>query len=262
MTQEQKVLCCGTIKKTVMVFGMILMVAATVYLAFLSRNKFKEYDYIGRTAESKNEITISGQGKIVAVPDIAKVNISLSTIKKTVAEAQKENSEKMNNIIKEIKGLGVADKDLKTVSYNIYPQYDWIDGRRIFKGYEVRQTLEVKIRDTEKISAVLDKAGSLGANEISDLNFEVDNIEKIQQEARVQAITDAKNKAEELAKAMGVKLGKITAFYENNYIPRPYYDYATKGEGYGGMMTESASPTIATGESEIISNVSITFELL
>jgi uncharacterized protein len=258
--------CCMThklIKVFGLIFGIILVISATVYLVFLSRNKAKEYDYIGISEETRNVVTISGEGKIVAVPDIGKVQVGLITTKKTVAEAQKENSTKMNEIIKEIKGLGVADKDIKTVAYTIYPEYDWIDGQQIFKDYQISQTIEVKIRDTEKISAILDKAGTLGANNVGSLTFEVDNVEKIQQQARLEAITDAKTKAEELAKAMGVKLGKITAFYEDNYNPVPYYDYAVKeSAGVGGMVSAAPAPSISTGESEITSNVSITFELL
>jgi hypothetical protein len=262
MATNQIVKCDkGLISKIAMVFGIILIIAVTVYVGFLSRNKLKEFDYIGRLIDEKNDITISGQGKVVAVPDIAKIQIGLTTQKMAVADAQKENSEKMNKIIKAIKDLGIESNDLKTVSYYIQPQYDWVESGRVFKGYLVSQSVEVKIRETDKISGVLGAAGELGANNIGDLSFEVDNVEKIQQEARIQAISDAKQKAEELATAMGVKLGKITSFSENGYVPQPlYYDYAAK-EAYGvGGVAEA--PAVSVGESEITADVSITFELL
>jgi hypothetical protein len=248
---------------------MLVVVALVVltigfYFVAAARNQFRNYDYIGRTAENKNLITISGTAKIVAVPDIAKVTIGLVTKKAKVADAQLENSTKMNKILAAIKNLKVADKDIKTTAYSIAPEYDYAASGRVFKGYKVAQALEVKIRDLNNIAAILGVAGENGANNIGDLSFEVDKIEAVKQSAKLQAISDAKTKAEELAAGLGVKLGKITGYSDagRDYYP-VYPSYAADmklNEANGGGVL--SAPTVSVGENEVEADVTITFELL
>jgi uncharacterized protein YggE len=168
----------------------------------------------------------------------------------------------MNSIIAALKKLGVAEKDLKTSSYNIYPEYDWINDVSTFKDYRVEQNLDIKIRDTAKISDVLNAIGTLKADYIGQLAFTVDDIEKIKQQAKVEAIKDAKAKASEMSATLGVKLGKVMNFSDSSYTPIPFdYSYGVKSSELA-MPSAAPAPSIQTGESEITSNVSITFELL
>jgi len=266
MENETQQPCCHVhghwLKKVMIVFVIIALVCGALYLALLARNANKSFDYIGKSAEMQNVINISGEGKVTAVADIAKVQIGLTTDSATVAKAQEENTKKMNEIIKAVKAAGVADKDVKTAYYYINPKYDWTKGSGVIVGFTVSQAIDIKIRNTEKISDILKVAADKGANNIGSLTFEIDEPEKLKVEARIKAIDNAKEKADALATQLGVKLGRVISFSESGGSPNPspYYDYGMTG-GRGGGAAESA-PSIQTGENEVIMNVSIAYEIL
>jgi len=249
--------------KIVTIFIGVFLMLGSIYLAILSWNAFRAHDYIGVSEEQRHSITVYGEGEIIGVPDIAKVQLGYSAEKKTVAAAQADNTEKMNAVIKKLKDdFKVDEKDIKTVNYSIYPQYDWSKGKQTFRGYEVSQSLEVKVREMEKVSQILDTAGGLGLNQIDSLTFEVDDEETLKQEAGIKAIEAAKTKAEALAKVAGVKLGRIISFSESGSgtIPAAYrtsYKTADEALGMGG-----ATPEIEAGSSEIKITATVEYEIL
>ena len=245
------------------VFLAVLSVSAAVGIC----NKIKEGKYIGQEIETKNTITVSDKGEIYAKPDLALISFTVLTEEKKVAEAMDKNTEKMNAVIDFIKDRGVEDKDLKTTSFNIYPRYEWQNeitipsypsGKRVLVGYEVRQSLQVKIRDMEKIGEIIEGASEKGANQVGDLQFTVDNQDELKKQARKQAIEKAKAKAEELALQLGVNLVRITNFSESSIIPS-YYDYMMKeAAGLGGG---EGAPQIEVGENKIEVTITITYEI-
>ena len=112
-----------------------------------------------------NVISVSGKGEVFAVPDIANFTFGAEETAKTVAEAQKLVTDKVNKGIEIVKAAGVEEKDIKTVGYNIYPHYNYIQpictqfncppGKQTIDGYQVSQTIEVKVRDTSKAGTIL-----------------------------------------------------------------------------------------------------------
>ncbi len=243
--------------------GAVLSVAV-LFLAILSvsefysiQNKIKEGRYIGQSLESKNTITVSGEGRYAAPPDIVVLNVSVTTEKAIVGEAQKENTRKMNAVIEFLKRLGIAEKDLKTINYTIYPLYDYPDGRQVFRGYQVSQTAEMKIRDLDKVGETLEGVTRQGANQVGSLSFTFDDPEAPRKEARKLAIAHAKEKAEILAIDLGVDLVRIVSFSEDGggVVPPIFFDSA-KGIGGGGE-----SPRIEPGENETAVTVHITYEI-
>ncbi|KPJ55079.1 hypothetical protein AMJ47_01945 [Parcubacteria bacterium DG_72] len=228
-------------------------------------NKIKQSKYIGQDAEFKNTIAITDTGEVYAAPDLAVINLMVTNEAKTVGEAMAENTKRMNKVIEEMKSLGIEEKDLKTVSYNIYPRYEYekdrfgnVYGKRILAGYEIRQSLQVKIRNLENIGQVIEKGTAAGANDVGNLQFTIDNQDELKKQAREQAIDKARKKAEQMASQLNVRLGKVTSFSENFYVP--YYgamDYAMeKGIGGAGEV-----PDIQTGENKITVSVVITYEI-
>jgi len=247
--------------KYVQILGGILVIVIIFWVGVLTRNNMKEYHYIGQSAEQKHSINISGEGKIVAVPDIAKIQLGMQTEKKTVALAQKENTEKINTVIKKLKDdFKVDAKDIQTVNYNIYPQYDWFDNRQSLRGYQVSQNIDVKVRNLEDVSAILDLAGAEGLNQVGGLTFEVDDPQELKQEARELAIQHAKEKAESLADIAGVKLGKIISFSEYSTEPQYATDNFLMKEAYG-MGGADAAPAIEAGSTEIIVTANVEYEI-
>lgn len=204
------------------------------------------------------EIVFSGEGKAVVKPDIALVSFAVSTKAETSAGAVNENNQKMNAVIKAIKDAGVNEKDIQTTIYNLQPWYDYTRNGSVFKGYTLEQQVSVKIRNLDKINNVLDKATSAGANNVGNLSFTVDDMEKVKAEARTKAIAEAKKKAEVLAKESGLKLGKLINVSEGGNYPTPIY-----GMGASNTMMEKSSvaPDIQAGQSEVTVSISLTYQI-
>jgi len=223
-------------------------------------------DIQNKLQETENAITVSESGEVYAKPDLAIIDFSVITEKKTVEEALSENTKDMNAVIDSVKNQGVEDKDVKTISFNIYPRYEYRKeeteiypyppGKRVLVGYEVTQSLEVKIRDMTKIGEIIGGATEAGANQVGDLQLTIDKQDELKAQAREEAIKKAKAKAQELASQLGVKLVRISDFSEGVTIPRYYGLEKEAAMGLGGE-----APQIETGENKIEVTVTITYEI-
>lgn len=220
-------------------------------------------------------ITVSGDGEVTAPPDIATVTITVREDAKTVAEAQDKVEAKVKAAINALANLGVEEKDRKTLYYNVNPKYENVPvtqssgmgmatmypvTNQKIVGYEASQTVEIKIR---KIDAAGDVVGALGAvniSEISGPNFTVEDPDKAQAEAKEKAIKEAREKAKATAKALGMDLGDVVQFSEDNGGVYPvYYAKDATAMGRGGAL--GSEVTLPTGESTIKSHVTITYNL-
>ncbi len=264
-----------------------------VFLAVMAIDAIKGFTVLGHNLPAGNTITINGTGEVLAVPDIATFSFSVTESAKLLPDAQDAASKKMNSVISALKALGIAEKDIQTTNYSSYPKYEYQNavcptpvpmmypvsdsgssgsgsvssgsaiycppGKSVLTGYEVDQTVTVKIRKTADAGNILAKIGSLNVSNISGLSFTVDNIDAVQAQARDKAIADAKSKASVLSKSLGVKLNHIVNFSENGNYPMPYLNMKSDVMSAGG--TASVAPQIPTGENKITSNVSITYEI-
>jgi hypothetical protein len=205
-------------------------------------------------------LSVSGEGKASIAPDIASVNLGIITEGVKVETIVKTNTEKMNALLLEVKNLGIEEKDIKTKNYSLQPRYEWTEtGTRIPKGYTLTQTIEVKIRDFAKIGNVLEIASANGVNNIGDLQFAIDELEKAKSIAREQAIVQAKEKAQLISQQTGLKLKKITNIYEDTGA-YPYSAYDTAGMGGStAKIMSSIAPTIQTGEQEITVKITLNY---
>jgi len=248
--------------KIVTIFIGVFLTLGTIYLGILSWNAVKAYNYIGISPKESHSISITGEGKVTGVPDVAKIQLGYSVEKKTVAEAQKENTSKMNAVIDKLKkDFKIDTKDIKTISYYISPQYDYSNGRQTLRGYIVNQDISVKVKEMDKVSQILDVAGSIGLNQIGNLSFEIDNPEKLKEEARTKALEQAKTKASALSNVVGVKLGKIISFSESSTDSQsiPSYSLNKMAEGMGGG---GATATVEAGSNEITVYATVQYEIL
>ena len=246
--------------KIVTIFIGVFLTLGTIYLALLSWNAVKAHDYIGISPKLTHSISIVGEVKVTGVPDIANIQLGYSIEKPTVAAAQKDNSDKMNAMIDKLKkDFKIDAKDIQTANYYISPQYDWNNGKQTLRSYLVSQNLDVKVRQMDKVSAIIEAAGVIGLNQVGNLTFAIDNPEALKQQARELAIAQAKEKAESLSKVVGVKLGKIISFSEssNDNQPVPLYAFDKSAVGIGG-----AAPTVEAGSNEIIIIATVEYEIL
>jgi len=215
--------------------------------------------------DNDDRFSISGIGTVYAKADIANITIGFRTeTLKTAADATKESVEKMNNIVASVKDLGVEEKDIKTSNYSLSPVYDWTeDDGRVLKGYEVYQSLDVKIRDLESIGDIISITTEKGANQVGSINFTIDDEYELKNRARELAIEKAKEKAEDIASQTGMKLGDIIDVYESSYTPR-YDNYSNaklEMAADEAMRGAISSPSIETGQNEVEVEVTLTFEV-
>lgn len=250
-----------------------------LFLAALSIRTLKEIGYVGANPNSTNQITVDGTGDALATPDIATFSFSVTETAKTVVDAQTAATTKINATLKAVRDGGVADKDISTESYTINPHYDYQSSpacvitnygtsasycppssKSVLTGYDVSETIQVKVRDLTKAGALFAAIGALNVDNLNGLNFSVDNPDAIQAEARSKAIADAQSKAQELAKELGVSLGAITNFSDNSG-GRVYYAAAMSVDAGSSGKATAPAPEIPAGEQKVTDNVSITYEI-
>lgn len=240
--------------------GLLILIAyASVFFWVKTGQAIKQTEQIGKPEPVEHTIIVDGIGKVSGEPDIATIIIGIETRGDEVASAQEENTTNMNALIETMKTAGIPAADLQTTYYNVWQDQPWNPDTQAYElgQWIVSQTLTIKVRDTSRISTVLQLAGQNGATNISGPSFEVDDPSNLKAEAREKAIADAKAKAATLAQQLGVTLGPVTGFSETlgtNY-PIPFM----AKEMAAGTST---APSIEPGQNEVEVDVSLTFTLV
>lgn len=229
----------------IIIFGIIMVVA-------ILQDRF--------TYQNQYQISVVGQGKVQYKNDTAKINLGVQIDKAEKAEtALKQLNEKIAKIYTALEKLGIDKDNIKTQNYYLNSNYDFIENTSKISGYNANQTIVVTVKDIEKnnelISKIISEANVAGTNQINGINFESSNINNIKQEARIKAIKDAREKSRGLAKALGIKLGKVVGWWEN-FVDQSYY-----ADGKGGMGGGSATPTITNGNGEITVEVNLSYKI-
>ncbi|WP_060210131.1 SIMPL domain-containing protein [Sporosarcina koreensis] len=160
------------------------------------------YPYHQQIRTPNRLITVVGHGDIFIEPNIATVQLEVVTVNEQLSEAQRENATDMNNVIQSLLRLGIPRENIQTVSYNIFPKYDYVNGEQIFRGYEVNNAISVKITDIQQVGRVIDTAVENGVNRVSNIQFTVEDTERYKQEAIVRALRNAQTKARTIADAL------------------------------------------------------------
>lgn len=216
-------------------------------------------------------ISVSGTGKVTVVPDVGLIYLGVEVSKPTVAAAREDASKAMDAVRASLKQNGVADKDIATQGFSIQPQYEFPEvpvrgpTQPRVSGYMAANQISVKVRQMESLTKVLDGAVAAGGNDmrVHNVSFVVDEPEKHVDRAREQAIADARAHAETLAKAAGVKLGKVRAVSEGGSgAPIPYASAAFPG-GLVPPMTggKGGGSPVSPGETQLVIVVSVTFDV-
>ncbi len=252
----------------------VAIIISILIVAFSSWSFVRSYS---RSIEpsSFRSFVVSGEGEVVAVPDVAEFTFSVITQGGTdIASLQKTNTDKTNTAIDFVKSEGVDAKDIKTQSYNLEPRYQYYDCSSVYLedgrprpcpppeivGYTVTQTVLVKVRDFSKAGGILGGVVDAGANSVSQLNFTIDDDEKVLAEAREEAIEKAKEKAEAIAEAAGFSVGRLLSISESGVYPRAVYYAKDMVYGMGGGEA-AAAPSIEPGSQEVTVNVTLTYEI-
>lgn len=224
----------------------------------------------GRTAHPATDtITVTGSGQATLPPDVARVSFVIENTAVSVSAAQAATTQQANSALAFVKGQGVLDKDVKTLSYTITPQYvypkpcgsgalcpAYTEAPKII-GYQVAETIQVTLHDLSAVGSFLGGLGKLAVQNVSGPAFALDDPTSGYDAARADAITKAKAQAALLAKQLGVSLGKIVTFSEssNSSYPVPY------GAMRSAAVQTAATPEVPAGENTYNASVSITYEI-
>ena len=237
-----------------------------IFIALLIIQQSYNFRQIIKNQKPTNTISVSAEGKVTATPDLATVSIGVLSQGTTAVDVKNQNNDKVNKVIAYIKQQGIADKDITTSQFSFYPQQDYNNGTPKITGYQGNQSVTVKVHGVDKdqtvLGKILDGAVNNGANEINGVSLSVENPDVLQQQAQEVAIANAKVKAQALAKAAGLTLGKVVSVSEtgSNYpVPMPYAMDSVSG--FGGAAVKSVAPNIQTGSQDITENMSVTFEV-
>jgi uncharacterized protein YggE len=199
-----------------------------------------------------NKLKVFGKGVIKAKPDLAEVIIGVVTESSELLAAQNENAGIAGNVINSLKVMGISDRFIQTSNYSIRPVYDYVDGKQVFRGYEVSNLVKVLLSNLDLAGKIIDTAVRNGANSVNGINFIVSDEKRYYYEALTLAIEDAQNKASVITGKLGLSLSAVPfeIIERNTTVARPMGLMASyKG---GGTPIES-------GENEINAEIEITF---
>ena len=220
-------------------------------------------------------ITVTGNGEVFAVPDVAQFSFTISKDAKTMADAQKQVSDLGNGLIDKLKAAGIEEKDIKTEGFNAYPKYETAkmdvrpcsptycppsNGDQIIVGYTVSHTYSVKVRNLDKSSDIAKLLTDANVSSINGPDFTIADIDSVKNDARDKAIADAKAQAKVLAKQLGVHLGDIIDFQVVGDNPI-YPMYAKSAMMDSAVGASAPAPTIEPGQSDIKMQVQVTYRI-
>ena len=211
--------------------------------------------------ETDRTIQVTGSGSVTGEPDMATLDLGVSVEGKTVAEAREEAAAAMTALINSLKANDVAETDIKTENFSIYPQYDYGEDARVLRGYRVNNTVRAKVRDLAILGEVIDDAAAAGGNSvvINSILFAIEDTTPLQTRARSLAVEDAEAKARTLAEAGGVRLGEPVSIVESTIFGGPPVPFSTEEAAFD-TAARTATP-IAPGELTVTVNVAVVYEI-
>ncbi len=199
-------------------------------------------------------VSVSATGSVIAEPDVAKISAGVVTEADSAKDAMSRNSVVMTKLIDGLKTVGIQPKDIQTTTINVEPRYTQPKDGRVatINGYRVVNQVRLTVHDVKRLGDVLDQAIALGANQINHIAFDIANPEMLKDEARKQAMENARRRGELYARAAGGQLGPVLRISESVGEPHPMP---------GGRMAMRASVPIEAGTRSLEVEVHVTYAL-
>ncbi len=247
----------------------IVGILLAAFLLALTIKTSREIGYVGRGAPPTNIISVSGEGEVVVMPDTAEFTFSVIEEGDTAITVRDAAAKKAAEAIAILKEQGVEEKDIKTISYELQPKYEWqplncvrfpCDQKQVQKGFSLNQNVRVKVRDLNRAGEVLGAITNKGVQGVSGLTFTTADEDAPQNEARKVAIEEAKAKAKELAANLGVTLVRVVGFSEDGAYPMPMYSEMAMSANVPRDADMKAA-SIPAGENIVTSRVMINYEV-
>ncbi len=221
--------------------------------------------------ERRHEIKVHGSGNVALAPDIVLLQLSVEVLADSVSEARGEAATAMNAVMEVLRARGIDERDIRTTRLEISPEFEYEEvyreGRRVhdrvFTGYEVTNSVAVKVRDLDAVGDIVDEVAEAGGDDVrvESVRFRVEDNAGARREAREKAVLDAIDKADQLASHAGVirsNLIHISESHESEPMPPVYSSFVT----YAPMAEDASSPTpLSGGELEIKVSVYAVFAI-
>ena len=200
-------------------------------------------------------IVVGGEGIVQAVPDRAWINIGVESRAQNARDAQRRNTDVMTPVLAKLKAAGVPDDAVRTIAYDLQLEWDYVNNRRVTRGYVARNTVEVRVDNVDRLGELLEIAVGTGATTLGGIRFDLKDRSKVEAEALRLAVADARGKAEAIAGATGRAIDRIVRVEEQGVVsgppPRPMFREAQ-------LAAADAAPPISAGQIEIRANVAVT----
>jgi len=212
--------------------------------------------YAQQTATPTEPVVVTtGEGLVQAVPDRAWINISAESRAATAREAQKRNTDAMTPVLSKLKSSGIAADAIRTIAYDVQYEWDFVNGKRVGKGYVARNTVEVRVDSVDRVGEYLEMAVASGATSLGGVRFDLKDRAKLEREALRLAVADARAKADAAASGAGRTVERIVRIEEGGVeggpVPMPRFARAE-------IAVAAAAPPIETGQTEIRARVTLT----
>ncbi|MGI9145892.1 MAG: SIMPL domain-containing protein [Chloroflexota bacterium] len=186
-----------------------LLSVAAVVAASLAMAPLASGQTIPNQPQANSGVSVVGQGIVVAQPNVARITLGVEVFDQSLSKAQTSASTSMDAVVTKLKADGVVDTDIRTVSYNINPQYDQQNQNQpVLRGYQVQNLVEVKTTNVGGLGPLIDDAIASGATRVYGIRFEASDMAGLKTQARDQAMQDARAQAEQLARDAGITLGR------------------------------------------------------
>jgi uncharacterized protein YggE len=209
---------------------------------------------------SEPVVVTSGEGTVQAAPDRAWITVSAESRAVSPLEAQRRNVELMRPVREALRGAKMPDDAIRTVGYDLQQEFDFVNGKRISKGYLARNAIEVRVDDVTRVGELLETVVKQGATSVSGLRFDLKDQAKLEREAVRAAVANARLKAEAAAAGAGRTLDRLVRIEEaggQNEPPRPVY----RTVQLTAAVAADAAPPVSAGQIEVRSQVTVTFSL-
>lgn len=230
-------------KRTILVMVMLLMAAAVFATSAM--------------AEPARTITVQGQGMASSSPDMAVIRSGVVTQAVTPSAAISANNAAMAQLLSMTREFGVKDKDMQTSQFSLSPQYERNNtpSPPQITGYRVANQFTVRLRDIAKLGTYLDGLVRSGANQISGISFEIEDMAALNDKAREHAVADALSRAQKYAQEFKLTLGEPTSIVEHSTSARPQHAMQRMS------MQAAEQVPIATGEMTVSASISVVFAI-
>jgi uncharacterized protein len=204
-------------------------------------------------------IITSGEGVVQATPDRAWITVGAESRASSAREAQKRNSELMTPVQQKLRTAGLPAEAIRTIGYDVQYEWDYVNNKRVGRGYVARNTIEVRVDDVDRLPELLEIAVGSGATSLGGIRFDLKDRSKLEREALRQAVVDARGRADAVAAGAGRAVDRILRIQESNISgpvdpPRPMFREAALAAG-------GAAPPISSGQIEIRAQVTLTVTL-